>query len=146
MAQQGQVFSLAGQGGGSTQWAYRYRVGGHFSPAMSLPRRAPSSKSQPRSSGNTASARPLRPRPARRRSTAQGNPNETHTPEAEGNRHQERPTAQVLLLGAGCEERLHAAVSTSFLLSVWAGRNPFTVGTESRRKNDDDSDVDSHLG
>lgn len=31
MAQQGQVFPLAAQGGGGTRWAYRYRVGGRGS-------------------------------------------------------------------------------------------------------------------
>ena len=31
MAQQGQVFPLAGRGGDGTRWAYRYRVGGRGS-------------------------------------------------------------------------------------------------------------------
>jgi hypothetical protein len=31
MAQQGQVFPLAGQGGDGARWAYRYRIGGRGS-------------------------------------------------------------------------------------------------------------------
>jgi hypothetical protein len=31
MAQQGQVFPLAGQGGEGSRWAYRYRIGGRGS-------------------------------------------------------------------------------------------------------------------